>query len=1173
MKKLVLVLLTLCTLGLQAQYKTPYFKMISVENGLPQTNVNFSFQDKLGYLWLGTANGLVRYDGYRLKEYPILNEEGMPVKPASINQIFEDSKGELWVIVYLQGVYQLDRKRDVFVRIPFGSKDDDLIKNKSPNSLKYDKNLSIFWGVANDTERDRSILYSIDLVNKKLQVYSDLEKGNHFIPASRNIDISIDPAGKIWLLTDSLLSHFEPASKSFKPFFTLPILSGVKRLISVRADPLDKDVVWLTTTSVIDVNQPPVNEIRGLLQLNIKTKKFTISLPGSKAPETLPVNCFHTFTDSLKRVWVSTEKGLALYDPKKGSFIQYPLNYPNKETHAEYIAADKEGNLWITGNAGGLFFLDIKTGISSTYEPNGGPGDLPGNRNFGQVFIDRFNTLWINIPNEGIAWRDVQKTQFSPVAINPFPKKNTVKEIPHQYDLVGTQGDSICYLTDSTSLLAWNTIKNSFTSIDLKNKKLYRSIINIAKSKDGNLWLACGANGVVQYDAVTRNITTYQYDPKDSNTLSSPFVIDVAADPDGTIWIATANKGINSFNPRTKKFSQYPFAINNGARQVKDSLDDQTATCLYIDKDGVIWIGTNNGAVNSFDPRTKKFRSYLNYKEGFFAITSMYEDSRKRFWVSTYLSGLYLLDKKTGALQRFSEKEGLIHNSVFSVKEDAAGNIWTASQKGMSRINPATNAITNFGSAKPWMWEYFIKNLYDRNGLFNVPGRNGIIRFNPLQLDESKTPPIVFIESVSYRSPGKSTDSLMFTEGRENIRLKYNENRLTFQFVALHFTNPEQNQYAYQLEGYDKEWMQAGTQRSVTYSNLSPGTYTFKVKASNSEGVWNETGAVFTITIRPPWWKTIGAYIIYGLLFLALVYALDRFLRRRLVQKERERNQARELAQAKEIEKAYNELKATQQQLIQSEKMASLGELTAGIAHEIQNPLNFVNNFSEVNSELIAEMKEELAKGNIEEAKTIANDIDENEQKIIFHGKRADGIVKGMLQHSRSSSGQKELTDINALADEYLRLAYHGLRAKDKSFNATMKTDFDETIGNINIIPQDIGRVILNLITNAFYVVSEKAKAEGGKQNAEGKAYEPSVSVSTKKINGIVEIKVKDNGNGIPPKVLDKIFQPFFTTKPAGQGTGLGLSLSYDIVKVHGGEIKVNTKEKEGTEFIISLPA
>ncbi|HAY33243.1 MAG TPA: hypothetical protein DCY06_03835 [Bacteroidetes bacterium] len=267
----------------------------------------------------------------------------------------------------------------------------------------------------------------------------------------------------------------------------------------------------------------------------------------------------------------------------------------------------------------------------------------------------------------------------------------------------------------------------------------------------------------------------------------------------------------------------------------------------------------------------------------------------------------------------------------------------------------------------------------------------------------------------------------------------------------------------------------------------------------------------------------------------------------------------------KRAEEALTELRATQTQLIHSEKMASLGELTAGIAHEIQNPLNFVNNFSEVNTELIDELNQEIEKGNFDEAALIAKDIKENEEKIKHHGKRAEGIIKGMLQHSRSSSGVKESVNINILADEYLRLAYHGLRAKDKTFNAKMETDFDESIGKVNVVPQDFGRVILNLITNAFYAVMEK-------KNLNPDGYVPTVTLSTKKTGDRIEIRVKDNGNGIPKKVLDKIFQPFFTTKPTGQGTGLGLSLSYDIIKAHGGELKVETKEGEGAEFVISLP-
>ena len=330
--------------------------------------------------------------------------------------------------------------------------------------------------------------------------------------------------------------------------------------------------------------------------------------------------------------------------------------------------------------------------------------------------------------------------------------------------------------------------------------------------------------------------------------------------------------------------------------------------------------------------------------------------------------------------------------------------------------------------------------------------------------------------------------------------------------------------------------------------------------------------------------EKIIVYLLLGGLLILLFFAI--FMYRSNMARKRINTELQK--QKNQVEKTLSELKSTQSQLIQSEKMASLGELTAGIAHEIQNPLNFVNNFSEINKELIGELVEEVDKGNTDEVKAIANDIKENSEKINHHGKRADAIVKGMLAHSRAGSGKRELTDLNKLAEEYLRIAYAGMQAKDKDFKCAYKFEPDVNLPKVEVIPQDIGRVLLNLLNNAFYAVAEKQKTAGAN-------FVPEVIVSTKhffppRLGGAgtagftseakgsnevrrgAEIKVSDNGNGIPPKVLDKIFQPFFTTKPTGQGTGLGLSLSYDIVKAHGGELKVETKENEGTTFIIYLP-
>jgi signal transduction histidine kinase len=467
---------------------------------------------------------------------------------------------------------------------------------------------------------------------------------------------------------------------------------------------------------------------------------------------------------------------------------------------------------------------------------------------------------------------------------------------------------------------------------------------------------------------------------------------------------------------------------------------------------------------------------------------------------------------------------------------------------------PQINGIDLMGNP-----QYFVNRKWMQSKLKNID-TIWTVKMDSFYLVQNLPPDSGYLQEKNI-----TWDSLSMRGLPLGLKLPFDQNHITFRFTGTQLSNLNKTRYRFILEGLDKEWSTITDKSFVDYRNLSSGNYTFKVSSSGFNGIWSQP-ATMQFTILPPWWRSGWAYAFYGLCLLGLVFLADRIQRSRLISIEREKTREREFQQAKEMEKAYHELKTTQTQLIQSEKMASLGELTAGIAHEIQNPLNFVTNFSEVNKELLVEMKDELEKGNFNFAKTIANDVIDNQEKINHHGKRADAIVKGMLQHSKNGIGVKEPTDINALADEYLRLAYHGLKARDKAFNAKMETEFDRNIIVVDIVSQDIGRVLLNLINNAFYAVTEKRL-----QSPEG--FEPKVSVTTKKLDNKIEVTVKDNGKGIPPKILDKIFQPFFTTKPTGQGTGLGLSLSYDIVKAHGGELKVEYKEGEGSEFTILLPS
>ncbi|KAF0240457.1 MAG: hypothetical protein FD183_1044, partial [Chitinophagaceae bacterium] len=573
------------------------------------------------------------------------------------------------------------------------------------------------------------------------------------------------------------------------------------------------------------------------------------------------------------------------------------------------------------------------------------------------------------------------------------------------------------------------------------------------------------------------------------------------------------------------------------------------------------------------------------------AIFNAIELANGTIWFAT---GKGLVKWVNGKATILGTESGLIDPSVFGILIDKKGEWWLPSNKGVIHA-PFSEIEAYSNNPKTTInWKIIDEadgmnnrqcvgarhSIVGKDGKLYIVGIGGLVEINPDSLSSNKVAPLVAINQL------KVDDSLFFAKQPNTI--KPGNHRYIFDYSVLSFVSPDKNQVYFKLSGQDKDWIRSTGENRAIYTNLEPGKYRFEVKGTNNDGEWSTTPAIIDFTVEAYFYQTSWFKVFSGLLVIGLIFI---FIRWRTTS-EREKNiwlENQVKNRTKELLTTIDTLKSTQSQLVQSEKMASLGELTAGIAHEIQNPLNFVNNFSEVSNELIAELKEEKQKPiherNIAVEADLIDDISTNLEKINHHGKRASDIIKSMLQHSRSSTGQKEPTDINALCDEYFKLSYHGLRAKDKTFNATLVTDFDSSNPMINIIPQDIGRVVLNLINNAFYVVDERAKfigssiaqQHGGKNLPQTGNYEPTVWVSTKLITPSeggkrVSIAVRDNGPGIPDSIREKIFQPFFTTKPTNKGTGLGLSLSYDIVKAHGGELKVETKEGEGTAFIIELP-
>jgi len=934
-----------------------------------------------------------------------------------------------------------------------------------------------------------------------------------------------DKKGNLLISTPKGITSYD--GKQFTPYTDIPANKLGRTPVLLLCD--TKGNIWFNNGS------GELGKYDGK-QIKIYSKKERD--PSSKMTGNTPTTILE---DRKGNIWIGGFREMTKFDGNR--FINYSPKYDQESIQVVCLTEDEYGNIWGGTLRNGIYKISNSYLLKMEI-----PSGLPRG-----IAIDKSGDKWI-LSTEGLG------------------KYNSDHIAYYGKDQLGF-GAAACFIdhagnkwfqTFDTSTQSQNIIKYNDTVFTIFEKAQWPSlpiIANIMEDDLKNIWFVGSDGSVVKYDG----FSFASYGP--AQGLKSNGIYSIFQDRKKNIWFGSRDAGVF-------KYDGHQFINYN----TQDGLPHNFVNDIAEDAFGNIWLATDGGAAR-FDGKT--FTSYGSIDGLGNVIGEVeYDSINKVIWFDTRIGLASLkmgqVNDEKPLFQHYNPRTGFNFSIPNNITIDEQGVVWVRDNgilrfdyKSIKESKPIPAQIKNIKvDNKNISWTSLRKGAYPVDNKDSLAAVNEMaLKFGKVYSDEDFGIMADVFGKISYDSVAGS-DFIPV-----NLVLPFKNNNISFEFGSISTSFGKAVQYQYKLEGYDKNWSVLSSKSDASFGNMSEGNYNFLVKALSPFGNWSETS--YSFKVLPPWHRAWWAYASYVLLIGMSIFTFIRW-RTKALQKEKNVLEEKVIARTAELNQSLENLKATQSQLIQSEKMASLGELTAGIAHEIQNPLNFVNNFSDVNTEIIAEVREAFSSGNLRDAEEMLGTIAENEQKINHHGKRADAIVKGMLQHSRSSSGQKEPTDINALADEYLRLAYHGLRAKDQSFNASFKTDFDQTIGNINIVPQDIGRALLNLINNAFYAVHEKKKQIGD-------GYDPEVTVTTKLITApenpslresakSLMISVRDNGNGIPVAIKEKIFQPFFTTKPTGQGTGLGLSLSYDIVKAHGGELKVNTKEGEGSEFIIKLP-
>ncbi len=1107
---------------LRGQQKNYLIERISLEQGLSQSAVNTIYQDKKGFLWFGTQDGLNRYDGYHFTVYKSEPGNENSLSNNWISALYEDAEGNMWIGTLGGGLNKLsDQKVEYYLHDPADAQ-----------SLSGDNVTSVHG----------------------------------------------DSLGRIWVGTqDNGVSVLDPKTGKFIVFKNDPQKPSSLSDDHIFAVLIDRyQTLWVGTRNGLN-RMDLSGEIR---------ENFTTIRVNSNDPQALSDSRIYALYEDRYSpyIWIGTLRGgLNKWDRTQNKFIHFKNDPQDPKSisrnNVVAIGQDNLGQIWVGSIERELNILH--DGKFTRYKHDTKNPRSLSNSEILSVFCDRSGASWVGTSGGGI-------NKFTE---NKFTLFRSIPEAPHTLsgnDVWAIYEDAQGELWVGTSGSGLNRYKNdgyTYYVHDAKNPgSISYDVINaLCEDRNGNLWIGTDV-GLNKYEknaktAGINKFVQFKLDSVDSKSLSNNQITDLLQDKEGNLWIGTFG-GVNRIKASELEKSKPVFE-----RFLKDSsvygLSDNVIMVLAEASNGHIWIGTQNG-LNEYDG--KKFTVYKTNPEQPEAISnnvalSLYFDSKDNLWIGTHGGGVNLF--KDGKFKTYTQKDGLPNNVVYGIEEDSTGQMWFSTNQGICRFSPGKKgreAFRNYDTRDGLpsnefnQWSCF-KN---KRGRIFFGGINGMVSFDPKEFTESDYIPPVYITDFKKFDKAVQFDGGLRKE--KNIEISYKDNFFGFEFVALDYRTPEKIQYAYKLEGFDKDWVYSNDRRYATYTNLDGGHYVFKVKATNSDGIWNEKPTELKLVITPPFWKTIWFQFSSGLLLIIAAYSFYQsrlrsikmhniMLENKVAQRTREIEDKNKMLdrQNKELELKNEQIEKQQAQMVQAEKLSSLGRLVSGVAHEMNNPLNFTYGNS-ANLEIDFKEVQGIIQKALDEKKMdsdVVNELNfhmtemyEMIRAIKVGTERIKDIVIGLRDFSTSDGSAATEIDV-ALNLEYMLSL---LRSRDRR-NITILKNFTH-VPKIKGFPSHLNQAMLQVMINAIEAIERR--------NYEGN--EGCVKISCYTEKPYVVISVEDNGVGIKEEIRNKIFDPFFTTKEVGKGTGLGLSICYGIIQTHRGKITFDTEVGKGSEFKMYLP-